>query len=409
MTRAVDVVVLGAGVVGVTTAYALVQRGFTVAIADRRPGPGLETSYANGGQLSYAYSDALASPGLLRKLPFMVTGGDPAFDLKLSADPSFIEWGLRFLRNCTPGRFSANTLAALELAMESRLAMSGLMARHAIGFGHEVAGKLHLYYDSAAFAAAADVIEIKARSGVTQHRLAPQEARAIEPSLESAKRLAGAVYSPDDAVGDPHKFCSALLKILVEKYGVATHFGFDAATLDRRDNHVHLGNGQGGEIRAGRVAVCLGIGASRFLKRIGIRVPIWPMKGYSFTAPPGAAAPRISITDTARKIVFCRLNGQVRVAGIAQLGNWDSHVDAAELARLADTAQDALPGAALYDQAYMPWAGLRPMTPRSLPVISRPRADILVNVGHGMLGWTFAMGAAERTANLLTTDIKKGT
>src|SRR3546814_13598044 len=108
-TGAADVVVLGAGVVGVPTAYAWFQRGFTVAIADRRAGPGLETSYANGGQLSYAYSDALASPGLLRKLPFMVTGGDPAFDLKLSADPSFIEWGLRFLRNCTPGRFSANT------------------------------------------------------------------------------------------------------------------------------------------------------------------------------------------------------------------------------------------------------------------------------------------------------------
>lgn len=408
MTRAADVFVLGAGVVGVTTAYALARRGLRVAIVDRRAGPGLETSYANGGQLSYAYTDALASPGLLRKLPFMVTGGDPAFDLTLSADPAFIKWGLGFLRNCTSGRFSANTLAALELAMESRGAMAALLARHPIAFAHEVAGKLHLYHDPAAFAAAGEIARIKAQSGVIQHQLTPAEACAIEPSLASAKGLVGAVYSPDDAVGDPRRFCVAMLKILVEDYGVETHFDFDVAAFDRRDGEVYLRGAQGEDIRAAQVAVCLGIGAPRFLKRMGISVPIWPMKGYSFTAPPGDAAPRISITDTARKIVFCRLGGEIRVAGIAQLGNWDSEVDPAQWARLVDAAQASLPGAALYDRAYGAWAGLRPMTPRSLPIIARPRPDILLNVGHGMLGWTFAMGAAERTANLLSPDLRQG-
>lgn len=406
MTRALDVVVLGAGVVGVTMAYALARRGLSVAIVDRRAGPALETSYANGGQLSYAYSDALASPGLLRKLPFMVTGGDPAFDLKLSADPAFLEWGLRFLRNCTAGRFSANTLAALELAMESRRAMAALMARHPIDFAHEVAGKLHLYYDRSAFSAAAEVLGIKAQAGVTQHRLTRDDAFAVEPSLASAKGLVGAIYSPDDAVGDPHRFSAALLKILADEYDVKTYFGFDAAAVERREAQIYLRSAQGDAIRADNIAVCLGVAAPHFLRQMGIRVPIWPMKGYSFTAPPGAAAPRISITDTARKIVFCRLNGSIRVAGIAELGNWNGDVDPAQWARLVDTAQHALPDAALYDQACRPWAGLRPMTPRSLPVIARPRPDLLINVGHGMLGWTFAMGAAERAANLLRPDFR---
>ena len=404
MIRPLDVVVLGAGVIGVTTAYALAKRGLSVAIVDRRTGPGYETSYANGAQLSYAYTDALASPALLRKLPFLVTMGDPAIDLKLTADPAFIKWGLHFLRNCTGGRFKANTLAALELAMESRLALHTLLARHPLDFAYEAAGKLHLYYDDKGLPAADEVRKLKGRSGVIQYMMTPAEARAIEPALESVSGIAGAIYTPDDEVGDPHAFCMNLLQVLVDEYGVQTHFGFEAAALESRHGLVRIQNGQNDEISARRVAICLGIGAPRFLGQIGIRVPIWPMKGYSFTAPHGVAAPRISITDTARKIVLCNLGGQMRVAGIAQLGNWSNDVDPVQLHRLIHKAQSAFPDAARYDKAYMTWAGLRPMSPRSLPIISEPRPDIFLNVGHGMLGWTFAMGAAERTANLIMNE-----
>lgn len=401
MTRMADVIVLGAGVVGVATAYALARRGLAVAIVDRSDGPGRGASHANGAQLSYAYTDALGSPGLLKKLPMLALGRDPVFRINTPLDPAFLQWGLEFLRNCTDARFTANTLAALKLALESRLAMHELIERHPFDFGHEAPGKMHLFYDRAAFVAARDVMELKRAHGARQEALTPQEAIAIEPALASAAGLAGIIHSPEDEVGDPYLFTNGLLEILQRDYGVKAHFGFEARSFEREQGMARIANAAGESIMGRQLIVCLGIGAPAFLSKIGIRVPVWPMKGYSFTAPLGDASPQISITDTARKIVFCRLSGRMRVAGLAELGAWSPSIDPERLQLLIGLARGSLPQAAGYDRIESDWAGLRPMSPSSLPMIARVQPEIFLNIGHGMLGWTFAMGAAERAAALI--------
>lgn len=396
-----DVIVLGAGVVGVTTAYSLARRGLKVAIVDRAEGPGRGASFANGAQLSYSYTDAFGSPAMLKKLPLLALGRDPSFRIRATVDPDFLEWGLRFLRNCTSARFSRNTRAGLALALESRLAMHALIERHKFDFGHEVAGKMHLFYSGSAFAVARQVMALKRGHGAVQNALSPKEASAIEPALAGAVGLEGVIHSPEDEVGDPFRFATGLLDVLVRDYGVETYFGFDADRLRIERGAVGITDAAGATISGNRLAVCLGVAAPHFLRKAGIRVPVWPMKGYSFTAAPGEMAPRVSITDTARKIVFCSLAGRMRVAGLAELGAWDPAPQDQPFQALLRLARQSLPGAAAYEALESEWAGLRPMSPSSVPIILRPRPELLLNIGHGMLGWTFAMGAAERTASLI--------
>lgn len=400
-THVADVAILGAGVVGMATAWAFARRGLSVVLLDRDQGPAQGTSYANGAQLSYAYTDALGSAGLLKKLPSLVLGGDPVFQVRRPFDPSFWGWGLRFLRNCSAAQFSANTLKGLKLAAESRAAMHDLLDRHSLDFDHITPGKMHLFYDGEGFAAAQEVMALKRANGARQEALTRTEAERIEPALSSIPDLAGVIHSPEDEVGDPHRFCVALLHILRNDYGASARFGFEVSNLRIEKGLVHLTSNGGEAVVAKHVAICMGIDAAPFMKKLGIRLPIWPMKGYSFTAPLGPSAPRVSITDTARKIVFCRLGDRMRVAGLAELGDWSRSVDPDRLQALIGLARESLPEAADYEAAEAGWAGLRPMSPSSLPVISRPRPEVVLNVGHGMLGWTYAMGAAERAARLI--------
>lgn len=402
----VDMLVVGAGVVGVSTAYALARRGYSVAIVDRAEGAGLATSFANGAQLSYAYTDALGSPAMLRKLPSLALGRDPFFRLGGRIDPELIGWGLRFLRNCTADRFSKNTLAVLKLALESQAAMHALLKRHPIDFAHTMPGKMHLYYDRAALAAAAQVMDLKRAHGVEQRVLSAAEAIAIEPALEGARGLAGVIYSPRDAVGDPSRFTNGLLRVVREEYEVRSFFGFDLNRIHVQGDGVVARDLRGREIAARRIVLCTGADAPRLARGMGVRVPVLPMKGYSFTAPTGKMAPRVSITDTARKLVFCELDGQMRVAGLAELGARDASIDPERMGALVGFARESLPDAAEYDAIASRWAGLRPMTPSSAPIIARPSASLILNVGHGMLGWTLAMGAAERAAELAQIDLK---
>jgi D-amino-acid dehydrogenase len=399
-----DVIVLGAGVVGVSTAYALARRGLSVTLVDRATGPAQGASFANGAQLSYAYSDTLGSPALLKKLPGLALGSDPLFRLKPSLDPDFLRWSFKFLGACTSGSQRAGTLETLKLALESQLALHALLKQHPLEFGHTVAGKMHLYFDRSALGDAARMAALKQTNGVAQHALTAQEAIRIEPALAGAAHLEGVVYSPQDEVGDPYKFSIGLVQILVEHYGVRTQFGMKAREVRFEAGGVSVAGVDGELVRGRSVVVALGIGAPSFLARMGIHVPIQPLKGYSFSAPPGALAPQVSLTDTARKLVFCNLSGRIRVAGIAELGVWNSRPSPTRLARLVSSARDSLPDAADFANLDSSWAGLRPMSPTSVPIISRPRRQLVLNVGHGMLGWTLAMGAGERAASLVLQD-----
>jgi D-amino-acid dehydrogenase len=395
-------IVLGAGVVGVATAYALAIRGVAVTIIDRAEIAGSGASFANGAQLSYIYTDALASNSLLKRLPFLALGLDPAFRLRPSLDPSQIAWFMRFIRNCTRQRFLENSLEGLQLGLESQLAMRALLQKHELEFGHQSAGKMLVYDDAAAFKSACDMVSLRQSHGAVQEILTPQEAVNKEGALaERAGRFVGAIYSPQEELGDPHKFCNALLSQLVTAYGVQVRMATDVARWKADKDMAVVFTKTGEAITADQLMICTGIDATNLLKKHGLGTSLMPMKGYSFTAAPGQASPKMSITDVSRKIVFCPLNGMIRVAGIAELGARDTSVDPRQLASLVSAASDVLPRAADYARSYNGWAGIRPMTANALPIIRKLAPRVTINIGHGMLGWTYAMGSAERAAQLL--------
>jgi len=398
--EAPSVIIVGAGVVGVATAYALARRGARVIIVDREQQPGRGTSFANGAQLSYLYTDALANPGILKRLPGLLLGLEPAFRLKPSLDPAYLWWLLQFLRNATLGRFRANTLAGLELGLESRAAMAALLAEHPFEFGHSESGKLHLYDSSVGLAEAVKLVELKRQHGGEQEILGTEELLALEPALRNRTVLpVGAVYTPRDAVGDPFRFCVGLLDLLVRSFGVVARLGTTVTDLQLRNGQAIVRVNDGETLTADELVVCAGAESGRWLVPYGLGSSLQPMKGYSFTAPLGVDCPVSSITDVARKVVFCQLQGRVRVAGFAELGTADRTVSAKRFDYLLTTARDILPLAADYAATGEAWTGLRPMTPSSLPIVRRVRPGLSVNIGHGMLGWTFAMGSAERLAN----------
>jgi D-amino-acid dehydrogenase len=323
------------------------------------------------------------------------------FRTRVSTDPGFWRWVLALLRNATQARLRANTLATLELALESRAAMAELLMRYPLDFDHRVAGKLHVYYNATSLPAARAMIERKRPFGVRQQLLDADAAIAIEPALAGARGIAGVVHSPEEEVGDPWRFSSGLLDVLRAHYGVEARFGVDLAHLQRERALWRLHARNGDVVTVPNVIVCAGIASRALLRPPGVRVPLMAVKGYSFTAPCGANAPSASITDTARKLVFCRLGDKIRVAGLADLNHWDAAPDRARVADLVAMARESLPQAADYDAIESDWAGLRPMTPWSSPIIRRAGDGLVLNIGHGMLGWTLAMGSGERAANLL--------
>lgn len=395
-------IVVGAGVVGVATAWALARRGVSVTIIERASGPGQGASFANGAQLSYIYTDALANPALLRRIPALVLGLDPGLSLNPRLDPGMIGWLVAFLRNATTNAFLANTAAGLALGLESRLALHDLLARHAIDFGHRMAGKILVYRDQTAFAAACRLVDLKRQHGGILDILDPVAAIGIEPALASQPgRMVGAIHCPQEELGDPHRFCQAMIELLTASYGVSVRFGAAVQGWQETAGSVVVAAGSGDRLEADQLVISAGIDSGRVLGRLVRSSALMPMKGYSLTAPPGSGAPRMSITDVSRKIVFCPLDGAVRVAGLAELGARETRVEPARIAQLKAIAAQSLPDAADYAAARLEWAGIRPMTANSQPIIKRITPRVAINAGHGMLGWTYAMGAAERMARLI--------
>ena len=394
-----DVLVLGAGVVGVATAEALMRRGLSVILVDRADGPGQGASFANGGQLSYSYTDALASPSLLKRLPGILAATDPAFRVALRLDPDYLRWCLAFFANGRAARFAANSLAGIALALRSRALMEELLARHPVEFAYDVPGKLLLHEEVAGFGAAADIAAAKQRAGIDVRALSPSDVVEVEPALAGVRhRLVGGIYAPGDAVGDPHLFCTGLVERL-RGSGLQTRFGtLVEVIVEAPSPALRLACGE--RLEAKQLVVAAGPEAAALLRPLGWRAPIMPVRGHSLTLPPGNSAPRVSITDVSRKLVFCRLGQCLRIAGLADVGFTSAAVEPRRLAAMSAAARESLPDAADYEGPGEAWAGLRPVTPDSLPIVER-RGPITVNIGHGGLGWTYALATAEQAATMV--------
>jgi len=392
------VTIVGAGVVGVTTAYFVAQRGHDVTLLERHSRPAEDTSFANAGQLSYSYTDTLADPGMLRRLPSLLLGRD--IGMRIRIDAALIPWGLRFLWQCTRAKADRNTVELLRLAADSAQTLDRLLADVALNFDHRPAGKLMVTASTQTLAGLRRRAALKSEHGARIDVIGPAECKAIEPALEGwCGEIAGASYSESDQVGDTRRFTQGLFDHLQTRRLCDIRINVMATGLRLRGRRVTGIETAAGSIEADAVIVCAGMGTRRLLRGTGIRVPIYPLKGYSVTQPPGSRPPLVSVTDLDRRIVFANLGGRIRLAGLADCAGIDTSIDPRRIADLIALGRDVMPEAARYDEPLEPWAGLRPATPSSLPIVGGTHLHgLYLNVGHGALGWTLACGAASKLA-----------
>ena len=398
------VAVLGAGVIGVTTAYALAKRGCKVTIFDQACSIASGASFANGAQISYSFVDPMASPAMLKKIPSILLGKDPNIKQKPSLEPAHLKWGAYFLGNCTEPKVTSNLDSAISLALESRTALQDLLASHSISFRYKQAGKLVVTRDKSTLNRMKHAAKIKTGRGIETQVLSPKECWQTEPVIEPHYRdIVGGIFAPGDHVGDARRFTNALAQLCIDQYGVEIKLKQKVLGLATDgDNLVGIRTGEG-VFSADSVVVCMGAASRKFLSRYNIPLLIEPLKGYSFTIPAGDQAPSVSLTDADHKLVFARLHSEMRIAGLADFDGDDMSLKEDRLATLKGFAEELLPNIGDYGHSGTGWVGARPMTPDGLPVTRATKINNLyLNTGHGMLGWTLACGSAERIAEIMT-------
>ncbi len=400
------VAVIGAGVVGVSSAYLLARAGYDVTLIDAASEPGGGASAGNAAQLSWAYGDAMASPALFRHLPAIVMGRDPAFRIRWQFDAEFLLWGLRFLANMPSGRWWSNTRATLELADLSRREFHTVLAETGIAFDYRAAGKLHLYPDARSFSAAASAVARKTALGFEQTMLSRAEAEQLEPALSGYQgEIAGAVYTPGDALGDAAGFCRQLTSHMVRQHQVSVLFGRTVSGfVCRGDALSALKFADREDLPVDAVVVAAGPQIRGLAADLPEARAIRPVRGYSLTVPRNASAPAISLTDVRRKLAFASIGDRFRVAGLADIEKPGAGFDTGRFDVLKHAAFDVLPSVFENATDITCWSGERPMTPSSRPIIapSRRLRGVYINAGHGMLGWTLAMGSARRIVDLIS-------
>ncbi|WP_375056185.1 D-amino acid dehydrogenase [Zobellella sp. DQSA1] len=394
-----SIAIVGAGIIGITSAYLLSRAGYRVMLLDAGRGPALGTSFANGAQLSYSYTDAMASPGLVAKMPGILLGRDPAFRVRMSAERQLLRWGSRFLMHAQAAREEQNTRNILRLSLHSREVLHRAQDECGIEFGHRLSGKLHIYGNRQDLDKAAIRVQQKGEWGCPQQVLDWQQCLALEPGLaQLATPMAGGVYSSLDEVGDCQHFAVRLLAQLRQQ-GVEEHYQCRVQRLRKEGNRITGLDTSQGPLTADAYLLATGPDSLALARGIGMALPIYPIKGYSITVPATGQAPDVCITDVDNKVVFARLGDRLRVAGCADIVGYDRELDEQRIAHLLRVCRQRFPEAGDYDRILDRWTGFRPVTPSSAPIIGRAGADNLyLNLGHGMLGWTLAMGSASLLA-----------
>jgi D-amino-acid dehydrogenase len=400
----VKIIVLGAGVIGVTSAWYLAQAGHEITVLDRQSEAGMETSFANGGQVSAGHAEPWAKPAVIPKLLRWLGREDAPLLFRPRADRAQWEWGLRFLLECMPGRFERNCRALAGLAVYSRDCLRALREQTGVRYDELARGILHFATSDKEFAELARRAEAMRALGIERQVKSAAECLQIEPALQhSEERVAGGVYTPQDESGDAHRFTKELAQRCAER-GVAFRYGTVVEAIEQQADAIRL---QGGErLLADAYVVALGSYSSLLLKGLGLKIPVYPLKGYSITLPLGAAesmtAPEVSLTDEAHKIVISRLGNRLRAAGTAELTGYDASVNPVRCNAIARRIRQLFPGLGGITVVER-WAGLRPATPNNVPIIGRTRLrKLFLNTGHGTLGWTLACGSGKALADLVS-------
>ena len=397
------VLVLGSGVIGVTAAYFLSRAGHEVTVVDRRSGPGEETSFANGGQISAGLAEPWANPEVPRKLLRWIGRKNAPLAFHLRVDPDLWRWALRFLSNCTAKRSAANLERALRIALYSRKQLREIREATGITYDEWTEGVLKIYREARDFEMACQRMKAMNALGSDLRALDQRACLDVEPALEpTAEKIVGAIYSPEDESGDAYAFT---VKLTEEAARLGARFKFDRTieALAPKGERIERVITDRESFSADAIVLSLGSYSPLLLRTLGIRLPIYPAKGYSVTLPirDGNRAPSRSITDEDKKLVFGRFGDRLRVAGRVEFKGYDPKIEPARCQALAEDLESFFPGAA--DQGKPDyWAGLRPLTPDTLPVIGPSRfSNLFLNTGHGTYGWTLAAGSGRIVADLV--------
>ena len=398
--------VLGAGVIGITTAYYLNKAGHRVTVIERNAHAGLETSYANGGQLSYSYVAPLAGPGVVPKIPPWLLRRDSPLRFYPRFDLDQWRWCLKFVAACNRPQAEVSTVHLLRLAYYSRDLIHDIVANEKIAFDFRRNGKLVIFSDADSFDGAKRTLAFQREHGSEQEALTHSEVLAKEPALRHiGARISGGIYTPSEDAGDCHDFCVAM-EALLRARGVVFMTNTTVQHIER-DQHrvIRTVRTSAGDVHADAYVLAMGAANAWQAKQLDFYLPIYPLKGYSLTvdtraAPNPAGVPRISVTDSKYKVVYALLGDELRIAGMADIAGHDRSLQADRVALLIAHAKATFPEAADYRSDLKPWAGLRPATPKGTPIIgASPYENLYLNTGHGALGWTLACACAKIVAD----------
>jgi D-amino-acid dehydrogenase len=397
------VIVLGAGVVGVTSAYELAKAGHEVTVLDRQEGPALETSFANAGEVSFGYCSPWAAPGIPLKAVKWLFMQHPPLILRPTIDAAMLSWLVRMLSNCTSERYAINKSRMLRLADYSRVSLAALRAETGIAYDERMRGTLQLFRTQAQLDASGKDVTALAADGIRYEVLDRDGCIRAEPALAHVReKIVGGLLTPNDETGDCFKFTNALAK-KAEELGVSFFYRTEIKGLDIESDRIRGAVTSSERFAADAVVVALGSYSPLILKPHGIRVPVYPVKGYSLTIDISDAshAPVSTVMDETYKIAITRLGTRIRVGGMAEISGYTNDLGQARRRTLEHSVMDLFPGGDVSRASF--WSGLRPMTPDGTPIIGPTKtAGLFLNTGHGTLGWTMSSGSARVIADVVS-------
>ena len=406
-------IVLGSGLLGVSSAYYLSQLGHDVTVVDRQASAAAETSFANGGQISVSHAEPWANPGAPLKVLQWLGKEDAPLLFRIRADMRQWLWGLQFMRECTPARTRHNIEQIVRLGTYSRAMLQELRATTGLQYDQRTQGILHFYTSVKEFDAALKPAEQMRALGCDRQVISADEAIRLEPALAHMRaQLAGATYTAEDESGDANRFARELVK-LCEGAGVKFRMSHTVTALRETGgqiDHVEATDADGRfqRLRADAYVLAMGSLSPLYAAPLGIHLPIYPAKGYSVTMPvkDASKAHQVSLTDDEYKLVFSRLTGEgsdrLRIAGTAELNGYDRDLNRVRCEAIVLRVEQLFPGAGDASQASY-WTGLRPATPSNVPIIGRSKLpNLFFNTGHGTLGWTHACGSGKSIARIVS-------